>query len=252
MRPGQWGPRAQGRGIQRPRPPFEALIAACAVRAHVLAPLGFAALQETCCIAKYRLMSEGFVWCPAPGQVKVTSMNAFGSHRELADVATDVLRSCALTAAQTVGAQACQGLSLWLCFLGAPRTFTGTVAGTSPQWASGGDALDVAGEGAPAASIWPWIWAPLGAKTPAQNQSRPSLPWTDPVLSPWQPFVGWTALGALGNLWLAWSQSLTPSPLAIAGAIAGATKDAVVVADYPRYRSADGHAVAQLVMPVAF
>lgn len=174
-------------------------------------------------------------------------MDTFGSHSDSNDVAANLLRACVVAVARTVGEQACQGALLWLNILGASRP---TLARTPLCPMTANAPFNVQGL-APAswATVWPWVWPPhvwSGAIMVNVSQTEPSQLWANPVVSAW-PLAGWAALG--NAYWLAWGHQLARAQMAGVHANAHAAPHAAIVARYPSYRSANGHAAAQVIKP---
>jgi hypothetical protein len=175
-------------------------------------------------------------------------MDTFRSHSDIDDVAANLLRACVVAVARTVGEQACQGILLWLNILGASRP---TLARTPLRPVTANAPSNVQGlSPASWAIVWPWVWPPhvwSGAHMMNFSRTEPSQFWASPVVSAWQPLAGWAALG--NAYWLAWGHQLAPALMAGVDAIAHTAPHTAIVAGYPSYRSADGHAVAQVIKP---
>lgn len=163
----------------------------------------------------------------------------YDTHARLADATADLMRSCAVAAAQTMTASTCRGLTLWSELLRAAERRPAPPA----IRASSANPFGVfwhftPAEWMPRASVW------------RQNHW---LPTSAPGFG-WAPYAAWTTLPD----WSAWSRSYWPawpsqprqaSPFSVQEA---ATRAALSVASpYASYRSAGGHAVAQVIMPGA-
>ena len=164
----------------------------------------------------------------------------FDAHSRFADATAELMRSCALVAAQTMTVSACRGLTLWSDMLRPPgeRATSRLSSGTANPFEAFWRFSPVAWM--PRAGSWPqshWLPTPYGA----WGQS-PLMAW--PVLSDWS---SWSRL-----YWPAWSgQAVHAGPFALPEAMTQTALRTASQTAYASYRSAGGHAVAQVIMPGA-
>lgn len=163
------------------------------------------------------------------------------AHAQLADATAELMRSYALATAQTMTTSACRGLALWSDMLRAPGPTSAPARSTA----------------SPFDAFWrmlPTSWLPPG------SPSWPQTPWQTYWMSGgmpafgWTPYTSaWTSPWSAGN-WATWTSRYWPTwncgipvadPLAAPAAMASAMLQA---APYASYRSAGGHAAAQVIM----
>jgi hypothetical protein len=164
------------------------------------------------------------------------------THARLADATAELMRSCAVAAAQTLTASACQGLTLWSDMLRAPP---GRRAVARPV-NTAANPFEVFWRFSPTdwlakANGWPQsTWLPSYASSPAA--------WGG-ALHAWPAFGDWTQWGRV--YWPGWhAQPAQVAPLALPE-MAQAALRVALPSTYASYRSAGGHAVAQIIMPGA-
>jgi hypothetical protein len=164
----------------------------------------------------------------------------YDTHARLTDATAELMRSSAVAAAQTMTASACRGLTLWSDML---RSTGRRPAPQVPRTASAN----------PFEAFWrftPVDWMPRASVWPQTYW----LPHAVPGFG-WSPYAAWPALPD----WSAWSRMYWPtwpsqpqqvSMLAVPEAVTRALSVASP-STYASYRSAGGHAVAQVIMPSA-
>jgi hypothetical protein len=165
----------------------------------------------------------------------------YDTHARLAGATAELMRSSAVAAAQTMTASACRGLTLWSDML---RSTDRRPAPPVLRTAFAN----------PFEAFWrftPADWMPRARVWP-QN---PWLPHAVPGFG-WSPYAAWPALpdwSAWSRMyWPAWpSQSQLASPFSVPETITRATLSVASPSTYASYRSAGGHAVAQVIMPSA-
>ena len=163
------------------------------------------------------------------------------AHAQLAEATAGLMRSCALATAQTMTMSACRGLTLWSDMLRA--------SGPRPA-----PARSIAAN--PFDAFWrmsPASWLPAG--TPSWPQSF-WMSGSVPSFS-WAPYAGtWGTPWSLGawsgwthSHWSSWSLGTTTADLfAAPAAMTSAMLQAAAPSPYASYRSAGGHAAAQVIM----
>jgi hypothetical protein len=165
----------------------------------------------------------------------------YDTQARLADATAELMRSCALAAAQTMTASTCRGLTLWSDMLRVPERRPAPPAirasSTSPLeafWRC------TPADWMPKASVWPRsIWPP----SPVSGFS-------------WAPYAAWPALADWSAwtrvYWPAWpSQPQQANPFNVPETVARAALSMASPSTYASYRTAGGHAVAQVIMPNA-
>jgi hypothetical protein len=168
----------------------------------------------------------------------------YDTHARLADATAELMRSSAVAAAQTLTASACRGLTLWSDMLRSPpprrpaaRSASGAVANPfeafwrfSPgNWVTN-------------ANSWPHsAWLPGYASSPAAWGGAPYA---------WPAFGDWTQWSRL--YWPGWhAQPAQTGPFSIPETVTQAALRVALPSTYASYRSAGGHAVAQVMVPSA-
>ncbi|HEU4377266.1 MAG TPA: hypothetical protein VFR73_01745 [Hyphomicrobiaceae bacterium] len=165
----------------------------------------------------------------------------YDTQARLAGATAELLRSCAVAAAQTMTASACQGLTLWSDMLRPPRR----PPAPAVMRASCANPFEVLwrftpSDWMPKAGVWPQAaWVP----SPALGLG-------------WSPYAAWSALpnwSAWGRIyWQQWpSQPQQLSPLSVPETVTRAALGLASPSSYATYRSAGGHAVAQIITPNA-
>jgi hypothetical protein len=166
------------------------------------------------------------------------AMLDYDTHARLADATAELMRSCAVAAAQTMTASTCRGLMLWSDMLRSPERRP------APQAIR-------AGSTNPFEMFWrltPADWMPKAAVRPQSYWPPTSAPRLG-----WAPYATWPALpdwSAWSRVyWPAWpSQPQLASPFAVPATVARAALSVASPSTYASYRSAGGHAVAQVIM----
>ena len=166
----------------------------------------------------------------------------YDAHARFADATAELMRSCAVAAAQTMAASACQGLTLWSDMLRSPERRPAPQAirmgSTNPFevfWRF------TPADWMPKTNVWPQsTWPP----SPASCQG-----WAPPYAA-WPAFGDWTAWSRA--YWPAWpSQPQQASLFSVPETLTRAALSMASPSTYASYRSAGGHAVAQVIMPGA-
>lgn len=165
----------------------------------------------------------------------------YDTQARFADATAELMRSCALAAAQTMAASTCRGLTLWSDMLRSPERRPAPrairMSSTNPFevfWRF------TPADWMPRASVWPQnYWLPSSAL---------GLGWTP--YGAWPAFGDWSAWSRV--YWPAWpSQPQQASPFSVPETVARAALSMASPSTYASYRSAGGHAVAQVIMPGA-
>lgn len=165
---------------------------------------------------------------------------------QLVDATAAMMRSAATATANTWAASACKGLSLWAELLGAgsPRRVPARQSAVAANplgpmlWPSMANWMT-----APqlyAWSAWPWLPGNVAGMELARS-------WLGPSFSLWAPLADWTAWGAPACAWTG-RNGERPQPVVGPEPVRPEAPAGFVAS----YRSAGGHAVAQIVAaPVA-
>jgi hypothetical protein len=173
--------------------------------------------------------------------LEALTMLDLDAHARFADATAELMRSCAVAAAQTMTASAFQGLTLWSDLLRRPeqRPAPQAIRATTTN---------------PFEVFWrftPADWMPKAGAWPHSNWlpgAASGFGWAP--YAPWPAFGDWAAWSRV--YWPAWpSQSPQAIPLAMAETATRAALSMASPATYASYRSAGGHAVAQVIMPGA-
>jgi len=166
------------------------------------------------------------------------------THARLADATAELMRSCAVAAAQTLTASACRGLTLWSDMLRAPPSQR---AVSRPASTCADNPFEVFWRFSPTDWLaktngWPQsTWLPSYGSSPAAWGGAPYA---------WPAFGDWTQWSRI--YWPGWhAQPAQTSPFAIPEAVTQAALRVALPSTYASYRSAGGHAVAQVIMPGA-
>ncbi len=178
----------------------------------------------------------------------------FEAQSQLFDATAAMMRSCVAAATGAFAASACQGLSLWSDLLqAASRPF-----GAPAQSRYGADTLR--------SSLWP---SPANWPAMPQPSAWAMFPWLPGDLAtfdmPWTPFTRTWWLGPSSTIWgpladwtpwsgaslQAWSSWLDQAPLLSSTRAPNGLGAHVPDTSYASYRSAGGHAVAQVITPAA-
>jgi hypothetical protein len=170
----------------------------------------------------------------------------FKTQTQLVDATAAMMRSAVTATANTWAASACKGLSLWAELLsgGHPRPGQQPQVASSSRgptlWPSMADWMV-----APQLYAWPaWPWL-SGAAGMGLAWTPTARSWPGPSFSLWAPLGDWRAWGAPASAWtdgnVGRPQPAAPSPATLPRPVAPASFPA-------SYRSAGGHAVAQVVV----
>jgi hypothetical protein len=173
----------------------------------------------------------------------------YDAHARLADATAELMRTCAIATAQTMTASACQGLALWSNMLRSPDQRPVT----RPTGIGSANPLEVLWRFSPAdwlakGNVWPnsnWgaSYAP-GSAWPAYAAAWARSPCAWPTFSDW---TSWSRA-----YWPAWHhQPLQARLLATSEALTQTALRVALPSTYASYRSAGGHAAAQVIMPGA-
>jgi hypothetical protein len=165
----------------------------------------------------------------------------YDTQARLADATAELMRSCALAAAQTMTASACRGLTLWSDMLRSPERRP------APQAIRTSAAH-------PFEAFWrftPADWMPKASVWPQSHW----LPTSAPGFG-WAPYAAWPALPDWSTwsrvYWSAWSSKpQQASALSVPETVTRAALSMASPSAYASYRSSGGHAVAQVIMPNA-
>jgi hypothetical protein len=166
----------------------------------------------------------------------------FDAHTRFADATAELMRSCAVAAAQTMAASTCHGLTLWSDMLRIPERRSAPPQAIRTSIANPFEVFwrFTPADWMPKSSVWPqssWMpgrasgfgWAPYAA---------------------WPTFGDWTAWSRI--YWPAWSsQPHQANVFAVPETITRTALQAATPSAYASYRSSGGHAVAQVIMPSA-
>lgn len=173
----------------------------------------------------------------------------FRTQSQLVDATAAMMRSAVTATTNSWAASACKGLSLWAELLGAgsPRrepAWQPAVAGQplgTMLWPSMANWMT-----APQLYAWSaWPWLPESVARMGLAWTPFARSWPGPSFSLWAPLADWTAWGG-PPMWSGRQAQSPPLPLARPQVEAQAAAPAAFVASY---RSAGGHAVAQIAAP---
>jgi hypothetical protein len=164
------------------------------------------------------------------------------THARLADATAELMRSCAVAAAQTLTASACRGLTLWSDMLRSPA---GQRPVARPASTGAANPFEVFWRFSPTdwwtkTSGWPQsTWLPSYASGPAAWGTAPYA---------WPAFGDWTQWSRA--YWPGWQYlSAHAGPFGIPETVTQTALRVALPSTYASYRSAGGHAVAQVIMP---
>jgi hypothetical protein len=176
------------------------------------------------------------------------------SQSELVDATAAMMRSCVTAATNSFAASAWRGFSLWsdmMLAAGRPRppaAHNGASAGTTSPfsfWPPPANWLS-----APELARWStWPWLPAAAAEPAKGTE---MPWT-PFMRTWWLGPSFTMWAPLGD-WAQWSKATQQvmNPWVQHGPqVAAPRANPTPETGYSSYRSAGGHAAAQVIVPDA-
>lgn len=171
----------------------------------------------------------------------------FRTQSQLVDATAAMMRSAAMATANTWAASACRGLWLWAELLsgGHPRP------GPQPQVASGGRGAGLWPSMAdwmvaPQLYAWPtWPWLSGGAAGMGLAWTPIARSWPGPSFSLWAPLGDWRAWGTPAS---AWTGGNAARPQLAAASPAPLPRPVAPPSFPASYRSAGGHAVAQVVV----
>lgn len=170
----------------------------------------------------------------------------YKTQAQLVDATAAMLRSYLTATTNTLAASAWRGLSLWAEMVGVGAASCKPAAGRAPTlWPSMANWMSAPQVGAWQA--WPWSLAGNGEGVPA-FAGRWAGPGTSPGFSMWAPMPDWGMWSRASlPMWNAW---LAPLSAPAAAEPAPVAKPAVPdPAPYASYRSAGGHAAAQVIVP---
>lgn len=168
----------------------------------------------------------------------------YKTQTQLVDATAAMLRSYLAATTNTLAASTWRGLSLWAEMMGANATGARPVAAKAPTlWPSMANWMT-----APQPYVWPtWPWAASG-----KAASMPFAPftqtWFGPSFSMWTQMPDWGVWGRTSlPMWNGW---LAPRAMATTTAKAQppARPVAQEAAPFASYRSAGGHASAQVIV----
>lgn len=170
----------------------------------------------------------------------------FDAHTRFADATAELMRSCALAAAQTMTVSTYRNLALWSDMLRPsvePRVSRLSATPANPFeafWRFSPTGW------MPKAGIWPQThWPP--AYTPGLGWT-PYAAWGQSPFTAWPMFSDWSSWSRL--YWPSWSgRSAYAGAFALPEAVTQAALRTASPSAYASYRSAGGHAVAQVIMP---
>jgi hypothetical protein len=168
----------------------------------------------------------------------------YDTHARLADATAELMRSCAVATAQTLTASACRGLTLWSDMLRAPP---GQRPAARPVSAAVANPFEAFWRCSPVDWLtktngWPHrAWVPGYASGPAAWGTAPYA---------WPAFGDWTQWSRV--YWPGWQYlSAHAGPFSIPETVTQTALRVALPSTYASYRSAGGHAVAQVIMPGA-
>jgi hypothetical protein len=169
------------------------------------------------------------------------------AHTRFTDATAELMRSCAVAAAQTMTVSACRSLTLWSDLLRTP--VERRVSQPSRPIVAN-----------PFEALWrfsPMHWMPKSAIWPQSSWLPsytsglgwpPHAAWGGSPYAAWPMFSDWSTWSRL--YWPSWSgRSAYASAFILPEAATQAALRATSPSGYASYRSAGGHAVAQIIMP---
>lgn len=172
----------------------------------------------------------------------------FDAHTRFTDATAELMRTCAVAAAQTVTVSACRSLSLWSDLLRTPVERHVS----QPSRPAAANPFEVFWrfspmDWMPKSGVWPQSnWMPSYASGTGWS---PYAAWGGSPYPTWPMFSDWSTWSRL--YWPSWSgQSAYASAFTLPEAVTQAALRATSPSGYASYRSAGGHAVAQIIMPI--
>jgi hypothetical protein len=180
----------------------------------------------------------------------------FKTQSQLLDATAAMVLSCVTAATGAFAASASQGLSLWSDLL---RAASRPLAAPASPSRFGADPLGLSLWPSPA--NWPWMQQLSGWSAwpwpPGDLATFVDMPWTPftrtwwlgPSFTAWAPFADWTPWS--GASFQAWNSWLDQAPLMSSTRVANGAGMHAPDAGFASYRSAGGHAVAQVITPAA-
>jgi hypothetical protein len=182
---------------------------------------------------------------PSIGGTRV--MLDLDAHARFTDATAELMRSCAVAAAQTMTVSACRSLTLWSDLLRTPAERRVS----QPSRPVGANPFEAfwrfsSIDWMPKSAVWPQSnW--LSSYTSALGWS-PYAAWGSAPYTAWPTLSDWSTWSRL--YWPSWSgQSAYASVFTLPEAMTHAALRATSPSGYASYRSAGGHAVAQVIMP---
>ncbi len=166
----------------------------------------------------------------------------FKTQTQLMDATAAIMRSCLTATTNTLAASAWRGFSLWgeLVSAGTERA-TSAAAPATPAalWPSMANWMVY-----PQAYGWPaWAW-PSSANGGGMTLAPFARTWMGPSFSLWMPLSDLTIWGR--SPWPVWNAWLQPAAAPSGAKVLPAP---VVPEPFASYRSAGGHATAQVIVP---
>ena len=172
----------------------------------------------------------------------------FDAHAQLADATAELMRSCAIATAQTMTTSACRGLTLWSEMLRAPVQRPGSASNRDTMANPFETLWRLTSAGwMPKVRAWPLDeWLPSSA--PVMGWNPYAAVWGRSPYAAWTPLADWSSWGHAYR-WPTWTmQPATPGLFAAPAAISQAVLRYASPSAYASYRSAGGHAMAQVVI----
>jgi hypothetical protein len=170
----------------------------------------------------------------------------YKTQSQLVDATAAMLRSYIAATTNTMAASTWHGLALWAEMMGANATAGGRqVAAKAPTlWPSMANWMT-----APQPYAWPaWPWA-ASAKPASMTFAPFTQTWLGPSFSMWTQMPDWGMWGKPSlPMWNGWLEPRA-LPTTTAKAQPAAKPAAPEPAPYASYRSAGGHATAQVIVP---
>jgi hypothetical protein len=171
----------------------------------------------------------------------------YKTQTQLVDATAAMLRSYLTATTNTLAASTWRGLSLWAEMVGVGAAASKPAAGRAPTlWPSMSNWMSAPPAGAWQA--WPWSLAGIGKGLAPFAGAWPGQAFS-PGFSMWSPMPDWSMWSRASlPMWNAWLAPLAaPAPARPAPV---ANKPAAPEpAPYASYRSAGGHAAAQVIVP---
>jgi hypothetical protein len=166
----------------------------------------------------------------------------YKTQSQLVDATASMLRSYLTASANTLAASTWRGLSLWAEMMGGDTTGRAPAAAKVPTlWPSMANLMM-----APQPCVWPaWPWQATGPA--ARHGFAPFTgTWPGPSFSVWMQLPDWGVWRKSSlAIWNGWLAPRTAPP----GDEAPPTARSAVSEPYASYRSAGGHAAAQVTAP---